>query len=130
MLLQPEGKWGQRWPVEGAARQVLRASEREPGLKYIDLRESGQDGSIERPELTSTHEHTRITTIYRETTEEKGQETSPRDLPQPKIRGRNHKTRSRESRDPAQARPRFPRGRPTNLRVMTTAEVLPKERGV
>ena len=71
MLLQPEGKWGQRWPVEGAARQVLRASEREPGLKYIDLRESGQDGSIERPELTSTHEHTRITTMSRTTIDKK-----------------------------------------------------------
>ena len=48
-----------------------RASEREPGLKYADLRESGQDGSIERPELTSAHEHTRITTMSRTTIDKK-----------------------------------------------------------
>ena len=57
--------------TEGAARQVPQASEREPGLKYADLGESGQDGSIQRPELTSTHEHTRVTTMSRTTIDKK-----------------------------------------------------------
>ena len=62
------------------------------------------------PDLTSSHGHTRITSIYRETTEEKVQKTSTGDTLQLKIRGRNHNKTSRESRDPAQARPMLPSG--------------------
>lgn len=42
------------------------------------------------PELTSFHGHTRITALYRATSDEKDVETSRKDIPQLKTKGMNH----------------------------------------
>ena len=57
----------------------------------INYQEFNANGSVakimewEDPELTSSHEHTKITTIYRATTYENDLKTSRKDFPQLKV---------------------------------------------
>lgn len=84
----------------------------------------------EDPELTSFHGHTRITTIYRATTDEKDLKTSRKDIPQLKIKRINHNKTGSRDRGIIQSRT-TPSGRqPVNKMIITTAEILPKEQGV
>ena len=68
----------------------MKNTEKDINIKYFFLilnffRGSGQAGRVEDPELTSSHGHTKITTIYRTTIDEKDQKTSRKDLLQLKI---------------------------------------------
>ena len=82
---------------------------------------SGQDGRAEGPELSSSHGHAQITTVYRATTAEEAQDLDTKQEPRGKMGRRG---------GAVQPRPVPLSGGPTNWKISTTAEALTKEQRV
>ena len=84
----------------------------------------------EDPELTCSHEHTKMKAIYRTAIYENNLKTSRKGFPQQIMWRRSHSKMARRSGDTAYSG-LMPLGwRPTNGRDGTTAEVLPQEQRV
>ena len=80
----------------------------------------------EDPELTSSGGHTKIATISSATVYDNNLKTGRRNFPQLSIQRRTHNKMSRRDRDSV-VKTHTPGRRPTNGKVITIAEVLPKE---
>ena len=57
-------------------------------------------------------------------------QTRRKELLQLKLQKKNHDKAIRKGRNMVQPRPILPGRQPTNRRLITTAEILPRERGV